>query len=423
MLALPGLLPFCTGFTRTLQQALFKRALNPLTMTDISAASSPAVSAQSATLRIALIQFLFMVSWVLYGIYFGDLLLEAGIDKSWLVPIFLFDQLVFALMDPIMGAWADRIERMARRLVPLVIGLNALSALAFVALPLVGMHSPTLLLAATLVWVASASVLRAPLFVILDRLPGAPDQTTRVAQAAAGIAIGAAIAPFIGMGLKGISPLVPFLLSTLVLLIAGFSLSSLPARAGGTVQQTSTAMKRPISWLFVMTLLLACGFQFHAFVGSAALYKRFVAPDMLGWVLPVFWVGFNLMLLPAPRWIHRHGAGPVLSWMAMIGSVALLVCLVAPNLPLLLVGQCVLGACWGGCFVAGMRSVQGWPTQLGNGLAMGGWFCMLSLAAAWRISLDKILKVDAMLLEQAAVLLWVLAALVAWRLFSQREKS
>ncbi len=93
-----------------------------------------------------------------------------------------------------------------------------------------------------------------------------------------------------------------------------------------------------------------------------------------------------------------------------------------PALPLLVAGQAVLGACWAGVFVAGLSAVKGWPTRLGNGLALGGWFCMLSLAAAGRISLDKVVKVDALTLEMTALALWLAAAVVAWQLFDGEKK-
>lgn len=398
------------------------------------------VSAQSATLRIAAIQFLFTVTWIIYAIYYGDLLAAVGLDRSWVVTIFILDQLVFALMDPLMGAWADKVEASMRSLAPWVIALNLLAAGAFIALPVFAEHLPNLpalLLLATFVWVVSASVLRAPLFVMLDRLPGAPDQTTRIAQAAAGIAIGAALAPFIGLWLKGMSPFIPFLLSSVTLAVAGLSLPSIPPRAASAsgpdaapAPDASAAMpRRSILWLFVLTLLLACGFQFHFFVASAALYRRFVEAADLPWLMPVFWVGFNLALIPATRLIHRHGAGWMLRVGSVIGSAALLLCLYAPSLPWLVLGQCVLGACWGAAFIAGLRAVNVWPRfmgaalgRMGNGLALGGWFCMLSLAAAGRISLDKVFKVDAMTLETTALACWVLASVVAWILFSQRER-
>lgn len=389
-------------------------------------------SSGAATLRIAAIQFLFTVTWIIYAIYYGDLLAAVGLDRGWVAAIFILDQLVFALMDPLLGAWADRVEAQMRRLAPWVIGLNLLAAAAFIALPLFAMHlpnMPALLLVATFVWVASASVLRAPLFVMLDRLPGAPDRTTRIAQAAAGIAIGAALAPFIGLWLKGVSPFIPFLLSSATLAVAGLSLASIPPPAAAPAPADSVSAnrpRRPIAWLFGLTLLLACGFQFHFFVATAALYRRFVEAGDLPWLMPVFWVGFNLALIPASRWLHRYGPGWMLRVCTVAGSAALLLCLYAPSLPLLVVGQCVAGACWGGVFVAGLSAVKLWPAlkgmASGSGWAIGGWFCMLSLAAAGRISLDKVFKVDAMTLEMTALTCWLIAAAMAWILFAKGEQ-
>ena len=127
-------------------------------------------------------------------------------------------------------------------------------------------------------------------------------------------------------------------------------------------------------------------------------------------------------MIVVPRWVHQHGAGLVLRNATWLGSGALLVCLSAPSLPVLVAGQALLGASWGAFFLSALRLVRVWPTRMGNGLAMGGWFCMLSLAAAGRITLDKLLKVDALVLETVALVFWIVAATVAWKLFSRGER-
>jgi predicted MFS family arabinose efflux permease len=204
--------------------------------------------------------------------------------------------------------------------------------------------------------------------------------------------------------------------------VAGWALPSLPpreAREKSAAQAPSAS--RPLGWVYAVTLLLACGFQFHVFVGSAVLYRQFVSVENLPWCLPVFWIGFKLMMLIAPSRVGEDKSARFLSGMAVLGCVALLLCLLAPNLPVLLLGQTLLGACWGGCFLAGIRTVQSWPTRWESGLALGGWFCMLSLATAGRISLDKMISLDALLLEKLALLLWLLAAVAAWKLLASQS--
>lgn len=353
---------------------------------------------RAAVLRVALIQFLFFTTWVVYAIYLGDLLAAAGVDRAWLGALLLLDQLIFAVMDPLLGAWAERLENAVRRLAAGIVGLNLAASLAFAGLPLLG-TSPGVLLTITCFWVVTASVLRAPLFVLLGRLPDAPPLPIRLAYVLAATALGAALSPFLGLWLKGISPLWPFLLSAITLALAGLSIVRPPMAPPAP----SHAGPPPLG-LYAFTFLLALGFQFHAFVASAPLYRRFSEADSLPWLLPTFWIGFNLAL-PLAAWRYRQQDPH--RWparLAALGAAALALGLVAPGLPWLLLGQLLLGACWAGFFMYGLQRA----IPLG-GLALGGWFAMLSLAAAARLALDKLVGLDPLTLEIAALSLWAAA--------------
>jgi len=85
----------------------------------------------------------------------------------------------------------------------------------------------------------------------------------------------------------------------------------------------------------VLGFLLACvvgalAFQWHQSISSSALALRHASAADLPWLLPVFWVGFNLSLLPAGLLTRRLGAA---STMAIGAELAMLGTAGAPSRP------------------------------------------------------------------------------------------
>lgn len=372
-------------------------------------------STRSGTIRIALIQFFFFTAWVIYALYLGTLLEKVGIDKFWLPWILLVDQVIFALMDPILGGWADRLETQVRQLAPFIALLNLLSGIAFMGLVTLGQGNMGVFLTLTFFWVATASVLRAPLYILLSRFTGAPELPVRLVYVLTAMAIGGAIAPFLGIWLKGLDPIYPFVVSSVVLIFAGFSLNSIPVPAKSEYAVPASDKRLPVYFLF--TLLLALGFQLHAFVASGALYKQFFSADSLPLVLPIFWVGFNLGIFPASHYATVRGAEWLIKSLILPATLALLLCLTAHNAIILIAMQFVLGAVWGALFISATQLAMQWGR---GGLALGGWFAMLSLATVARIALDKLSGLNPFVLEEIAIALWVVCGLFSWWLFKPK---
>ena len=65
---------------------------------------------------LAVVQFLFTLTWTVYVIFLPKLAAQAGIPKQWVVYILLADQLVFVVMDFAMGIAADRVSRVLGKL-------------------------------------------------------------------------------------------------------------------------------------------------------------------------------------------------------------------------------------------------------------------------------------------------------------------
>ena len=164
----------------------------------------------AAALALAGVQFFFTLGWTVYVIFLPDLLKSAGLAVAWLPLLLMADQLIFAVMDIAFGAVADRMADGYRKLARLLLWLTTISAVAFLSLPMLGIISPVMLIGILLVWVFSASVVRAPTMVLLAKRAKAAQQGRLVIWYAAGMALASALSPFFGMLLKGADPRLPF---------------------------------------------------------------------------------------------------------------------------------------------------------------------------------------------------------------------
>jgi hypothetical protein len=147
------------------------------------------------------------------------------------------------------------------------------------------------------------------------------------------------------------------------------------------------APAKPLSIpLFLVIVALAgLGFQIHFSLNSAPQYLRHATPAELGQLMPLFWVGFNLAMLPLTWLIRRHGDFKVLAAGAAIGAVAVLYTTQADALGPLIAAQLVAGAAW----AAVMFGAFGTAMALGHtgreGFSAGGMHSMFAFAAMLRI--------------------------------------
>ncbi|WP_295391157.1 MFS transporter [uncultured Thiodictyon sp.] len=337
---------------------------------------------------LGLVQFLFLLTWAVYAIFLGDLLAKLGLPKAFAPRLLLLDQLLFACADIVLGLYADRAMRLFRGLAPVVLGLNLIACLAFVALPLLRVGDAALFVALAALWVLTSSVLRAPLYALIARRGHAPGRATAVALLGMGLA--GALAPYLGTVLKGVDPLLPFALSGVSLALATLGFAAWEARQR-PADRVVDSVPRPAfttvwRWLAAM-LLLGAGLQVHIFVNSAPLYKGLADPSLLHWLLPVFWIGFSLAVSAGQPVVERVGARRAFARAALLGTAACTGCLAAPNLPLLIALQVLAGTAWGGALLAGLMGVGGVGRHGREGLFVGTLFASLALGAAARVGL------------------------------------
>lgn len=347
-------------------------------------------------LYLAAVQFLFALGWVVYVAYLPRLAQQAGIEARWVPWLLLLDQLVFLLTDLAVGLHSDRAAQVLGRIGHWVLGASLLSAAAFVALPWAAPQgSPGLFVALTLLWVVTTSALRAPPLTLLGRYVAKPSQPMLVAVSAFGLGLANALAPYLGLQLKGLPPELPFLLSGLSLaavMLGMVAAERALAAAGGPAPARSSGSDGPPAAGQVPAFLLACvlgafAFQWHHSISSAPLLLRHASAEQLPWLLPVFWVGFNLCLMPAGLMTRKLGAPSVMAIGAELAMLGTAGAAFAPGLALLLAAQLATGAGWALLLCAAFSGALALGHTGREGLMSGAVSATLAMAALARIGI------------------------------------
>jgi MFS family permease len=342
-------------------------------------------SASTLAVVIGVVQFFFVTTWTVYVIYLPGLLEQAGIAKTWVPWILLADQAVFAVVDVATGFWCDRVRKGLARFGGWVLAASVVSGAAFLLMPFAG-GQPAVLLGAILVWAVTSSALRAPPWALLGKHAAKPSLPWLSTLVLTGTALASAAAPYLGMALKGVDARLPFAVSTLVLL-ATVAILVLAERRFVPVapQEPEKPVGEKPVLVFAAILLLAVSMQVYFFLSAAPAYLRFAPAAQLPWLMPVFWIGFNLLMFPASLLVKRIGTTPVLSVAAVLGAVAMVLTPLAGSLNLLVAVQFLAGGCWGAASVAAYTSAVDFGRTGREGHFLGTLFAVLAGAAFARI--------------------------------------
>lgn len=346
-------------------------------------------------LYLAALQFFFALGWIVYVVYLPQLAQQAGLDRRFVPWLLLADQLVFIVTDLAVGLASDRAARVLGRIGRWVVAASLVSALAFAALPWVAPQgSPLLFAAVTLLWVVTTSALRAPPLTLLGRYVARPQQPAMVALSMAGLGVANALAPYVGLQLKSISPWWPFVLSAAALALLALGMvaaerslaGQAPAAAPGTAAAAAPA-RGEVGFFLAACVAGALAFQWHQSVSSAPLLLRHATPEQLPALMPVFWVGFNLCLLPASLMCKRLGAASVMAMGAELAMLAVAGAALAPGLPLLVAAQLAAGAGWALLLCAAFSGALALGHTGREGLMNGSLQATLAAAALARIAI------------------------------------
>jgi MFS transporter len=372
-------------------------------------------------LYLAFLQLVFTLGWTTYVIYLPKLAAEVGIAPTAVILLLMLDQAIFTIADTAMGIAADRIAALVGRLGIFVGALTALSCAAFLALPFVagaGHGAQPYFIAAIVIWAITSSALRAPPLILLGKHQAKPEIPFLSALVLLGYGLAGAVSPYLGVVLRDVDARLPFVISSVALLITTLALSKAErAVAEEAPLATSAAPAKPfgaIPVVFIAAMvLLALGYQLHFSLNSAPFYLRFAKPAELQWLMPVFWIGFNLAMFPASLVVKHRGGLIVMGAAGLLGAVAVLVAEFAGGLNTLIAAQFIAGAAWGCMLMSAISAALAIGETGAEGKVTGLVFSALALATFARMAavaggLQK-LPEYAPLLHWAPVACWSVA--------------
>ncbi|EIJ42245.1 Major Facilitator Superfamily transporter [Beggiatoa alba B18LD] len=344
-----------------------------------------------AAVYLAIVQFCFASMWTIYVIYLPQLLVKAGIDIQWLRWILLADQLVFILMDISLGFATDKVQRALGKLGGMILGVSVLTCLSFLALPFIASYQqPSFLLILIFLWVVTSSALRVPPLVLLGKHTAKPQLPLAVALQTVGLALASSIAPYLGTTLSNVAPEIPFFISSITLLITVAGLIYVEKQLQDNSPQPDPPANIELSPTILFILACFCAgiaFQAYSSFHSIPQLLKFAEKSDLPYLIPIFWIGFNLIMFPMNLLIERKGAFPVLILSSALAAVIATITTFADSLPQLLIAQFLLGGCWGSIFTASLTASLNLGKTGKEGLVVGLWSSIFACAAFLRIGL------------------------------------
>jgi len=343
---------------------------------------------------LAVLQLFFTLCWTIYVIYLPKLAAAAGIAPKTVIFILMLDQAIFTVCDFCTGIAADKVTRVLGRLGIWVVSATALSCLAFLVMPLIAGFGAVTLLAAILVWTITSSALRAPPLMLLGKYARRPSIPYLSALAMLGTGIAGAMGPYLTIVLRDIDPRVPFAVASIVLMLVTLGMITAERRLAAAGEHTPAAaparsfgsMTRPATLFALAMIALALGYQIHFALDSAPLFLRFTKTAQLQWLMPVFWIGFNISMFPAGALTNRVGGYAVMGGSALIGALAILAAHLAQGLEQMVVAQFAAGAAWGAILMSAFTVAFTIGENGGEGRMSGLLFSALALATLARMA-------------------------------------
>lgn len=341
------------------------------------------------------LEFVFTLGWTIYAIYLPKLAKEVGIAPSAVIIVLLLDQAIFTITDTAMGIAADRVTSLVGRLGTFVGILTALSCAAFVALPFVagaGTAAKALFIGLIVVWAITSSALRAPPLMLLGKHCARPQIPFLASLAMLGFGIAGAVSPYLSVVLRNEDPRLPFVISSVVLLLTTLALSRVERDVAQNAPPASQPAPVPmplgiVPVIFIAAMVvLALGYQLLFFLNSAPFYLRFAKPVELKWLMPVFWIGFNVAMFPASIVVKSRGGLIVMGFAGLFGAAAVLVAVLAGGLGTLIVAQFLAGCAWGCMMMSAISAALAVGATGAEGKMTGLVFSTLAIATFARMA-------------------------------------
>jgi hypothetical protein len=241
------------------------------------------------------------------------------------------------------------------------------------------------------IWAVTSSALRAPPLTLLGKYRAEPSVPFLAALAMLGYGLAGAVSPYLGVVLRDHDARLPFVLSGAVLLLTALAFSGIERRIAAEVQPERLAppAKRlgavPM-FLIGSMVLLSLGYQLHFNINSAPFYLRFAKAGDLQWLMPVFWIGFNIAMFPASIVVKHRGGLIVMGAAGLLGAFAIIAAEIAGGLNALIVAQFMAGAAWGCMLMSAVSAALAIGETGAEGKVTGLVFSALALATFARMA-------------------------------------
>jgi MFS family permease len=343
---------------------------------------------------LAALQLFFTLCWTVYVIYLPKLAATAGLAPKAVILLLMLDQAIFTICDFATGIVADKVTRVLGRLGVWVAAATALSCAAFLALPFIAGLGGPVLIAVIAVWAITSSALRAPPLMLLGKYAAKPSIPYLSCLAMLGYGIAGAMGPYLTVALRDTDPRLPFALASIVLVLTTLGMISAERRLAQAPQPKSKSppvrsfgtMTTPAIVFALGMIVLALGYQMHFALDSAPLFLRFTKASELQWLMPVFWVGFNISMFPASLLTKRFGGYAVMGAAALVGALGIVAAHLAQGLDQMVFAQFAAGAAWGAILMSAFTVAFAIGENGGEGRMSGLLFSALAVATLARMA-------------------------------------
>ena len=375
-----------------------------------------------AGLVLAVLQFGFALTWVVYVVFLPALAAQVGIAKSMVPWILLADQAIFLVCDWLAGVFADRVGEAVVRLGRLIALITLVSCAAFLALPLVApAGSAPALGAVMLVWSATSSMLRAPPMALVGRHASRPQRAWLAGLYTLGLGAAGAVAPYLGRIIATVDPRIPFAVTSGIVVAMTVVLAALPHGGPRAAPDAEPGRPGALAAFIAGFALLAAGFQVATSITAAPLYLRYASAEQLGDLLPVFWIGCAAAALVVAPLVRRAGGLIVMAGAGVVGAAALAIAALGGSLAIEAAAQAVAGMAWGGVVSGALAAASALGRRAGS--LTGLVFSLLAAASLARIALvaSGAAAAHAAAMPVVPPIAWVVAALVIAALAVRRR--
>lgn len=292
---------------------------------------------------LAAVQGAIALTWVIYNLYLLKLLTQFGFPKELATGLLILENILAAIMEPLMGGLSDRAQRWIGTRFPFISFGSVVASALFIAIPaFVAFGSPTgairwVLPVLMVAWALAMTVFRSPALSLLGRYAFSTNlpQAASILTLVGGVA--GAMGPLANQFILSLGPIVTFSIGSFTMLGAALALRSVNPNSS-VPQQTleSDAVQPSSSWrqISIPRLALVFGAGVGVALGFRLMMQTF--PQILdsqvpgvnkGFILGGIFIALALTAIPAGTLASRLGNRQAMIYglVVMAGFTALMV--------------------------------------------------------------------------------------------------